>query len=59
MTSLDLRGNEIEDEGAKALAEALLMNKSVTDFNLDGNYVGDEGAKALAEALIENDTLTY
>ena len=30
----------------QALAEALKINKSVTNINLDNNQIGDEGAKA-------------
>ena len=30
----------------QALAEALKVNKTVTDINLDGNNIGKEGAKA-------------
>ena len=30
----------------QALAEALKVNKTVTDINLRGNEIGNEGAKA-------------
>ena len=30
----------------QAFAEAVKINKSITDINLEGNQIGDEGAKA-------------
>ncbi|HHU0114210.1 TPA: hypothetical protein ACT9LX_002924, partial [Legionella pneumophila] len=42
--SLNLRNNNIGDEGAKALA----ANQSLSTLNLRANNIGDEGAKALA-----------
>ncbi len=50
--------NCIGDEGAKALAEALETNATLTSINLTENNIGDEGAKALAEGLKTNATLT-
>lgn len=51
-------GNAIDVAGAKALAEALAVNTSLTSLTLSDNYIGLEGAKALAEALAANNTLT-
>jgi hypothetical protein len=48
---LNLANNDIGDEGAKVLAEALKVNKSITSVNLENNKIGDEGAKELAEAF--------
>jgi len=48
----------IGDEGAKALAEALKVNKTVTNIVLEANLIGNEGTQALAEALKVNTTLT-
>ena len=56
-TSLDLYDNNIGDEGATALAEALKENTTLTTLNLASNKIGDEGATALAEALKENKNL--
>jgi Leucine Rich repeat len=50
--------NWIGDEGAKALAQALQSNNTVTTIHLSSNQIGDEGAKALAQALQNNNTVT-
>ena len=44
LTSLNLYGNKIGDEGAKALA----LNTNLTSMRLHDNKIGDEGAKTLA-----------
>ena len=44
LTSLDLAGNNIGDDGARALAG--LVN--LTSLDLSGNEIGDDGARALA-----------
>ena len=60
VTLVDLRVNkDIGDEGAKALAEALKVNKTVKTLWLYGCGIGDDGAAALAEALRSNTSLTY
>jgi hypothetical protein len=51
-------GNAIDVTGAKALAEALAANGTLTSLVLSDNYIGVEGAKALAEALTQNKALT-
>jgi Ran GTPase-activating protein (RanGAP) involved in mRNA processing and transport len=43
--------------GAKALAEALAANTTLTSLTLSDNYIEVEGAKALAEALVQNKSL--
>jgi Ran GTPase-activating protein (RanGAP) involved in mRNA processing and transport len=58
VTNIDLSGNEISDEGASALADALKVNKSVTSIDLSCNEISDEGASALADALKVNTSLT-
>jgi hypothetical protein len=45
-------------DGAKALADGLGANKSITMLNLGTNGIGDEGAVALASAIRANDALT-
>lgn len=60
MTSLDLAYNEIDDDGAVALADALKKsNNTLRSINLRGNLIGDRGAMALADALIVNSTVTF
>ncbi|WP_168464532.1 leucine-rich repeat domain-containing protein [Wolbachia endosymbiont of Ctenocephalides felis wCfeT] len=50
LTSLDLRGSQIGDEGVKVLAE-YLEESNIISLNLSWNNIEDKGAKALAEAL--------
>ena len=50
ISTLDLRGNEIGDQGAKTLASALPASQ-LTTLRLGWNGIGVEGAKALASAL--------
>jgi len=57
MKALNLEYNNIQVPGAKALGEALAMNKSLTSLNLYYNSVGDAGAEVLSEALKTNSTL--
>ena len=54
---LDLTHNNIGNVGAKALAEGLKVNKTLTSLVLYENKIGNEGAKALAEGLKVNETL--
>jgi hypothetical protein len=58
VTDIDLHLNDIGDEGASALADALKVNTSVKTINLGCNRIGNEGAAALADALKENMSLT-
>jgi hypothetical protein len=46
--------NDIGDEGAKYVAEALKVNTSLTEITLYDNNIGDDGAKYVAEALKVN-----
>jgi hypothetical protein len=50
--------NNIGDEGAKAIAEALKVNVVVTTVDLGDNSIRVEGAIAIAEALKVNAVLT-
>ena len=58
LTTLYISNNNIEDEGAKALATSLQYNSTLTYLYLKNNDIGDEGAKALATSLQYNSTLT-
>jgi hypothetical protein len=58
VTILMLDGNDIGDEGAKAIAEVLKVNAVVTTLDLADNSIEDEGAIAIAESLKVNAVLT-
>jgi len=52
LTELRLDENNIGDEGAAAIAEALRGNEVLTTLNLANNpQIRDQGAAAIAEAL--------
>ncbi len=51
LTDLNLRHNQIRDEGAAAIAEALRGIGVLTHLYLAGNQIRDQGAAAIAEAL--------
>eukprot|EP00985_Skeletonema_marinoi_P029982 scaffold29926_cov138-Skeletonema_marinoi.AAC.4 len=55
---LDLRDNNIDDEGLVVLADALKENTTLTTLDLAENEIEKEGAIALADALKVNTTLT-
>ena len=51
MTELRLGANDIRDEGAIAIAEALKVTAVLTKLNLELNFnMGDAGEKAVAGA---------
>jgi Ran GTPase-activating protein (RanGAP) involved in mRNA processing and transport len=54
---LDLRFNEIGDEGVTALANTLAKNTSIKFLYLEGNQITQVGCSALAKALLENSTV--
>ncbi|KAI8597905.1 hypothetical protein EDD21DRAFT_446640 [Dissophora ornata] len=58
LTTLNLRGNSIGNEGALALSEALETNTTLATLDLGDNSIGDKGALALSEALKTNIALT-
>ena len=49
--TLQLSGNNICDDGAKALAQILRHCKSLHTLQLEHNYISGDGAKALADNL--------
>ena len=57
LLELDLSSNEISDEGATALQQALKGNTTLQRLNLSSNEISDEGATALQQALKGNTTL--
>lgn len=56
---IDLRYNEITDEGAQALADLIAKSPRLLGLNLQGNQIKSEGAQYLAEALKECLNLQY
>jgi hypothetical protein len=50
--------NEITEEGASYIAEALRTTRTLRKLNLSGNPIGDKGLQYIAEALATNTTLT-
>ena len=46
-----MRRNNIGDEGAKAIAEALKVNPVLTKLDLEYNNLGDAGGKAVRDAV--------
>ena len=57
LQTLDLRYNNIGDEGARATADGVKSNTALQTLDLYGNRIGDEGAKAIADALKSNTVL--
>ena len=57
-TDLDFGNATIGDCGAKQIAEALKVNKSLATLDLRNTQIGDSGAKEIAEALKVNKYLT-
>jgi hypothetical protein len=49
--------NQIGDEGAIALGEALALNTTLRRLHMNGNKVGQDGAVRLAIALVDNASL--
>ena len=58
VTELRLPGNEISDEGVKALAESLSRPSPLTTVVLCNNHVSESGQEALAAAFEANQTLS-
>jgi patatin-like phospholipase/acyl hydrolase/Ran GTPase-activating protein (RanGAP) involved in mRNA processing and transport len=57
LQQLNLVYNQIGEEGAEALAEALKINSTLQWLVLNSNQIGDAGTGTLAEALKVNRTL--
>ncbi|XP_068699981.1 nucleotide-binding oligomerization domain-containing protein 2-like isoform X2 [Montipora foliosa] len=58
LTTLDLSGSFIGDEGATSLSQTLAVNTSLTTLYLSGSFIGAEGATSLSQALAVNTSLT-
>ena len=59
LVKLDLASNNIGVSGAKAIAEVIKHNKTLTEVRLLWNFMGADGAKAIAAVLKENDVIRY
>jgi hypothetical protein len=57
LRSLHLNNEDIDDDGAAALAQELQVNTSLQELHLNDNEIGDAGAVALALALQVNTSL--
>lgn len=57
--TLNLQFNSIGDNGAKAIANAVMDNKTLQKLYLGFNEIGDDGAQAMADALRINMTLQW
>lgn len=55
---LRLSGCQVSNDGAIAIAEALIQDNHISNLELAYNVIQDKGAKALAEALKRNKSLT-
>ena len=58
LTYLDLSHNGISVAGATCIAEAIKVNKTITNYYLPCNGISDVGATCIAEAIKVNKTLT-
>ena len=55
---MDLRSNDIHEEGAHHIVEILTNTNVLHKLNLKGNHVGNEGLKSLCEVMLSNTSLT-
>lgn len=54
---LDLSWNGFEDDGARALCDALKGNNTLTELNIRNNRISTVGAAHIARGLEGNNTL--
>lgn len=57
MESFNLSNNKIGYHGAKILAEAIPLNRSLVHLDLTTNDITDDGLKFIGESIVKNDTL--
>ena len=58
LTEVNLKRNNMGDDGATAEADALKRNVSLLKLSLEVNRIEDSGATQIADALAINATLT-
>ena len=59
IADLNLRGNLITDEGARALGAVLGGRSSLRTLDMRGNRVGKQGIRAIAEALERSERVRH
>jgi len=57
--TLQLQWNKIRLDGARSLAEALIINNTVTHLDLSYNALGPNAGQVLGHALLTNQTLKW
>lgn len=57
LKTLSLAGNRIGDDGAQAIANALLSNKTLTSLNLEYNDITSKGILSVSQALAHSASL--
>lgn len=58
VTMVNLNENNLGDDGCKAMADMLKVNRTLKYLDLGLNYITNEGAKEVAAALDQNKTIT-
>jgi len=58
LKELTLEKNDIKEDGARDLANALVTNRELRTLVLKGNDIGNVGAIALGKMLVRNESLT-
>eukprot|EP01147_Barroeca_monosierra_P005799 gene5799-9025_t len=59
LTSLDLRSNQLGDDGVVALMKGIRKNKHLKELSVCSNNIGDTGADFIRQALDYNTTLKF
>ena len=54
---INVSENQVSDEGASALAEALTSPRPLRSIFLHGNLLQSDGVRALAQGLVTNSSL--
>ncbi|CAF1335933.1 unnamed protein product [Didymodactylos carnosus] len=58
LITLDISNNNISNEGAISIGDALKVNKTLTRLDIENNHILNEGATSIGDALKVNNTLT-